>query len=275
MTYATLMVPLLLGQANTAVLQVVGDLAERFHAGVIGVASCRPIQVVCRESPVPAVLFEEDRKAIDRELKAAEVEFRTVLQSRVSRLEWRPRVTVLPLSDYLASEARSADLVVMAIDRNMPLDATRQVDHRDLVMRAGRPVLIVPVGASRTRFEHVLVGWKETAEARRAIVDALPFLARATHVTIAEIAAKEELAEARTRLADVVGWLGHHGIEARAIAVAATGSHAQGLAAIADEQKTDLIVAGAYGHSRLREWVLGGVTSDLLLLADRCSLLSR
>jgi hypothetical protein len=117
MTYATLMVPLRLGQANAAVLQVVGDLAERFHAGVIGVAACRPIQVVCRESPVPAVLFEEDRKAIDRQLKAAEVEFRTVLQSRASRLEWRPRVTVLPLSDYLASEARSADLVVMAIDR--------------------------------------------------------------------------------------------------------------------------------------------------------------
>ena len=110
---------------------------------------------------------------------------------------------------------------------------------------------------------------------RRAIVDALPFLARATHVTIAEIAAKEELAEARTRLADVVGWLKHHDIEARAVAVAAAGSHAQGLAAIADEQETDLIVAGAYGHSRVREWVLGGVTSDLLLRADRCSLLSR
>jgi hypothetical protein len=72
MTYTALMVPLQLGQANATLLQVVGDLAERFHAGVIGVAACRPLQVVCRESPVPAVLFEEDRKAIDRELKAAE-----------------------------------------------------------------------------------------------------------------------------------------------------------------------------------------------------------
>ena len=117
MTYATLMVPLQLGQTNAPLLQVVGDLAERFHAGVIGVAGCRPLQVVCRESPVPAVLFEEDRKAIDRELKAAEAEFRTVLQNRANRLEWRPRVTVLPLSDYLASEARSADLVVMGVAR--------------------------------------------------------------------------------------------------------------------------------------------------------------
>ena len=129
MTYATLMVPLQLGQANATLLQVVGDLAERFHAGVIGAAACRPLHVVCRESPAPAALFEEDRKEIDRELKAAEAEFRTALQSRASRLEWRPRVTVLPLSDYLASEARSADLVVIGVDRNAPLDATRQIDR--------------------------------------------------------------------------------------------------------------------------------------------------
>ena len=95
-------------------------------------------------------------------------------------------------------------------------------------MQAGRPVLIVPATAARSRFERVLVGWKETAEARRAVVDALPFLVGAAHVAIAEIAAKEELAEARTRLADVVGWLEHHGIKAWAIAAAAGGSHAQG-----------------------------------------------
>jgi nucleotide-binding universal stress UspA family protein len=47
------------------------------------------------------------------------------------------------------------------------------------------------------------------------------------------------------------------------------------LAVIADEHKADLVVAGAYGHSRLGEWVLGGVTIDLLLRTDRCSLLSR
>ena len=275
MTYATLMVPLQLGQANAALLQVAGDLAERFHAGIVGIAACRPLQVVYRESPVPAHLFEEDRKEIDRELKAAEVEFRTALQSRASRLEWRPRVTVLPLADYLASEARSADLIVTGIDRNAPVDATRQLDHRDLVMQAGRPVLIVPAALARTGFERVLVGWKETAEARRAIVDALPFLAKAAHVTVAEVTTKEELAEARTRLADVVGWLEHHGIKAQPVAAAAGGTHAQGLNMLAAEQKADLIVAGAYGHSRQREWVLGGVTSDLLLRADRCSLLSR
>ncbi len=119
MTYATLMVLLQLGQANANLLQV-----------------------VCRESPVPAQLFEEDRKEFDRALRAAEVGFRTALQSRASRLEWRPRVTVLPLSDYLAGEARGADLVVTGTDRNAPpFVPTRQVDTSDLVIQAGRPVL--------------------------------------------------------------------------------------------------------------------------------------
>src|SRR5512139_3094478 len=99
MTYATLMVSLQLGQANTTLLRVAADLAERFRAGVIGIAACRPLEVVYCESPAPAKLFEEDRKEIDRQIKAAEAEFRTALQNRTSRLEWRPRVTVLPLSE--------------------------------------------------------------------------------------------------------------------------------------------------------------------------------
>jgi nucleotide-binding universal stress UspA family protein len=276
MTYSTLMVLLQPGNANAMLLQVTGDLAERFHAGVIGVAACRPLGVVCRESPVPAPLFEADRKEIDRALKAAEAEFRTALQDRAGRLEWRPRVTVLPLSDYLAGEARGADLIVTGIDKDAPpLDPTRQVDTSDLVMQAGRPVLLVPAAVAKASFDRVLVGWKDTAESRRAIVDALPFLARAAHVTVAEIVASEELAEARTRLADVVCWLKHHGIDAQPVTAAVRGTHAQALAVIADEHKADLVVAGAYGRSRLGEWVLGGVTIDLLLRTDRCSLLSR
>jgi nucleotide-binding universal stress UspA family protein len=93
-------------------------------------------------------------------------------------------------------------------------------------------------------------------------------------VTIAAIAAQEELAEVRTQVAEVVGWLKHHGIDARPFAAAARSSHANDLSAVADELGADLIVAGAYGHSRQREWVLGGVTSDLLLRAERCSLVS-
>jgi nucleotide-binding universal stress UspA family protein len=89
-----------------------------------------------------------------------------------------------------------------------------------------------------------------------------------------EIATEDDRAEARVRLDDVVGWLRRHGIAADAIVARSTGNDTETLTAVAKEQGADVIVAGAYGHSRLREWVLGGVTRDLLLRANSCSLVS-
>jgi len=122
--------------------------------------------------------------------------------------------------------------------------------------------------------ERAIVGWNDTRESRRAIVDALPFLEQAAHVTVAEIADGSELAEVRLRLEDVVEWLKRHGVAARCIAAPSSGDDASRLNAIVEEQGADLIVGAAYGHSRLREWVFGGVTKDLLLNADVCSLVS-
>lgn len=79
---------------------------------------------------------------------------------------------------------------------------------------------------------------------------------------------------AHHHLADVVGWLKRDGIVAEPVAAAATADDALRLDAIARDQARDLIVAGAYGHSRLHEWALGGVTRDLLLRAGRCSFVS-
>ena len=117
MTYATVMVNLQLGRSNANLVQVAGDLAERFGSGVIGIAACQPMQIVYGDTYVPTNLIEEDRKQIDRELAAAEAEFRTALQGRISRLEWRSTVTVHSLSRYLARQARSADLLITGVDR--------------------------------------------------------------------------------------------------------------------------------------------------------------
>jgi nucleotide-binding universal stress UspA family protein len=144
----------------------------------------------------------------------------------------------------------------------------------DLVMQIGRPVLIVPKNAARIVFERMIVGWKDTRETRRAIVDALPLLKMAKLVIVAEIVAESEMIEARKHLDDVVGWLKRQGIVAQAIVSPSGGEDSARLGELAREQKADLIVAGAYGHNRLREWMLGGVTRDLLMCADRCSLVS-
>jgi nucleotide-binding universal stress UspA family protein len=268
------MVHLELRRLNAGLLQIAGDLAERFHAGVIGIAAGKPMQVAYNEGYIPQDLIEKDLEEIEKELKEAEAEFRRALQTHVRTVEWRSTVTYAPIADYLAREARSADLIIAGVDSSGMFDGSRRVYTGDLIMQLGRPVLIVPAAVDKLKLERVVVGWKDTRETRRAVFDAIPLLKKVGHVTVVEIAAEEELAAARARLEDVVGWLKRHGVAAKSLASPAIGDDATRLNTIAQEQDTDVIVAGAYGHSRLREWMLGGVTRDLLLRSDRCALLS-
>lgn len=275
MTYATLMVHMELGRPNAALLRVAGDLAEKFSASVTGIAVCQPMRVIYSEGYVPGDLIAEDRIEREAELATAEAEFRESLRNRAGHLEWRSAIVEDSLSDFLCREARSADLVVTGADRNASfLDNTRHLDIGDFVMHVGRPVLIVPAVLDQLKFDRVLVGWKNSRETRRAVADALPFLKLAAHVVLLEIATEQDLIVAHQRLDGVRQWLARHGVAAETVVAPSTGEDAHQLHALALEHRAEIIVAGAYGHSRVREWVLGGVTRDLLLRAGRCSLVS-
>ena len=76
MTYATLMVHLELGHPNAGLLKIVGDLAERFHAGVIGIVACQPMQIFYGDGYIPGEVVEQDRDELATEIRAAEQEFR-------------------------------------------------------------------------------------------------------------------------------------------------------------------------------------------------------
>jgi nucleotide-binding universal stress UspA family protein len=270
----TLMVNVCLGRPNTRVLDATVRVAAKFDAGIIGVAACRPIHTVCRDFAVPAVLFDEDRKEIERHVEAGELEFRHAVAQLKGRIEWRARTTVVPLAEHLARQARNADLVVVGTEPgDGQCDTTRQPDICDFVMSAGRPVLLVPAAAPMNGLDRVVVAWKDTREARRAIVDALPFLKAAARTTIVELAEDEELPEARSGVAEVVSWLGHHGITADAKVTLPSRANATQLDAIAGELEADLIVAGAYGYVRQGQWILGGVTTQLLA-GDRCAIVA-
>jgi nucleotide-binding universal stress UspA family protein len=272
-TYKTLMVCLQLERSNTALLNIVGSIAERFRASVIGIAACQPMRSLYNNCYVPADLIEQERNEIEKNVKAAESELRTVLHARVQDIQFRSMMVVDPLCDYVANEARSADLVIANMNRGSLFDQC-DVNVGDLVMRVGRPVLIAPPALEAFDLDRVVVGWKDTREARRAVVDALPFLKEAARVSIVEIADESSMVEARQRLADVAAWLKRQGVAAESFATPATGDDTTQLNAIAAEREADLIVAGAYGHSRLREWAFGGVTRDILMHTDRCSLVS-
>jgi nucleotide-binding universal stress UspA family protein len=275
MTYATLMVHLDLGSSNAGRLRVAGDLAERYGASVVGISAAQPTQIFYAGGYVSGEMIEDDVRVKEKEIEAAEAEFRSALQKRTNKLEWRSMVTIDPVSDFIAAEARSADVVITGVDHQKSVfDASGHVELGDLVMRVGRPLLVVPEATTKIGFDSILVGWKDTRETRRAVADALPLLKKAAFVTVVEIALENETVQARQRLDQVVEWLKRHGVTAESIVAVSAGNDSKHLAEIRREQKADLMVAGAYGHNRLREWMLGGVTRDFLTCPAGCSFLS-
>lgn len=275
MTYKSLMVHLELKGDNQGVLKIAGELAERFGAKVTGIAACQPIQVIANEGFAAPEVIMQDREEMVRELSAAESQFRAALTGRASELEWRSSITYAPLADYIADEARSADLIITAKDIGPDLfDESRRVRLGDLVMRAGRPLLVVPDGVTSLPLRHVFVGWKDSREARRAVADAVPLLKAAGQATIVEIAPEHQRAVAQARVDDVANALKRHGVDASGRTLTTAGAEAGFLHAFLLDSHCDLLVAGAYGHNRLREWAFGGVTEDVLLNPSFCVLLS-
>ena len=279
MTYKTIMVHLVPGGANAVVLRIALDLADRFDAGVIGIAACQPIRLIYPEGGyVPGALVAEDRSRIEDELDEVEVDFRNALETRAVFLDWRSAIVETSLAIWMEAEARSADLLVTADvpGRTPDLAAgpVRRASAADLVMQVGRPVLVVPDGAPGLDLDRVVVGWTDTREARRAISDALPILRQSVAVIILEIAAEEDVPAAWNRVRDVSKWLLRHGIGSETEVVVSSAPEVGQLDREAGRHEAGLVVAGAYGHNRAREWALGGVTSDLLRHSKRCLLLS-
>jgi len=268
------MVHLELGQPNAGLLRVARHLAGRLGAGVVGIAASQPIQAVFGGSYATGEAVQHDGEQVETEVAAAEAEFRNEFQAYSEPVEWRSTVIFGSLCDYVASEARCADLVLTGASSRSLLGGSRCLDMSEFTMQVGRPVFIVPRTIKDIKIGTVVVAWKDTRETRRAAFDALPILKLASHVSVVEIAAGDGLAAARLHVQDVVAWLKRHGIAAEAVTSNSTGNDAEQLRFVVRELDADVVVAGAYGHSRLREWALGGVTEDLLLRAERCSLVS-
>src|SRR5690242_14275352 len=144
MEFKTLMVHLDLGKANDGLLAITANLAGKFKAHVIGVASCQPMRLDWQDAYITAELAE-DRKEIERQMNAAEQELRAALDGKVESVEWRSTVVPGSLADYVASQARATDLIITGPEiSGTGFDHTRRVGIADLVLEAGRPVLIVP-----------------------------------------------------------------------------------------------------------------------------------
>ncbi len=274
MTYRSLMVYLDPEQASEPALRIACELADRFKSEVIGVSAGLPAAPIHADGMIASSVLEVDYDGLNRAIESCETRFRSALKNSGCSLQWRSGAAYP--ADFLVAEARAADLLVVGRSENLaPLGPHQLLDIGDAVMRAGRPVLVVPPRSTSLATNRMLVAWKDTAESRKAIGAALPMLRKAEELTVVEIVSDaSERDAAAARVADVVNWLQRHGIQASARVELSAGDAGSQLDAIASEARIDIIVAGAYGHTRLREWIFGGVTRHLLQQSSACALLT-
>jgi nucleotide-binding universal stress UspA family protein len=168
--------------------------------------------------------------------------------------------------------AHAADLIVMSPRPEPP--APGEADPGEVVIDAGRPVLVVPAHSTRLRTETIVVAWKDTRETRRAIASALPLLRRANEVLVVEICDDYIPGAVVEQTQDIVAGLTRLGVRARAAVTPAEGGVFNSLMRTVSQRGADLIVTGAYGHSRLQELVFGGVTDHLLRKPACCVLMA-
>jgi len=273
-TYRSLMVYLDPEQGGEPALRIACELANRFKSEVIGVSAGLPVAPIHADGMIASSVLEIDYEQLNRAIESCETRFRSALKTSGCPLQWRSGVAYP--ADFLAAEARAADLLVVGRSENYaPLGPHQLLDIGDAVMRAGRPVLVVPPRSTSLATNRMLVAWKDTAESRKAIVAALPLLRKAGELTVVEIVSDaSERDAAAARVADVANWLQQHNVQASARVELSAGDAGSQLDAIASEAHIDVIVAGAYGHTRLREWIFGGVTRHLLQQSSACALLT-
>jgi len=186
----------------------------------------------------------------------------------LSGLQGNWRVVSGKIGEAVAREARHTDLIILGqVDpAHPPLPAGQQL-IQEVLLTAGRPLLVIPyIGQFKTVGSRVLVAWNGSREAARAVHDALPLLTKAASVTILEVSRRRhEAATDGATVADLIDHLARHGISATAArTIAADISVPDALLSYVADINADLLVAGGYGHSRLRERILGGITHELL-----------
>lgn len=268
--YGGLLTPVHLGAGAEATIRFAARLARDLSCRLIGIGGDEIELPYYGDGAgaVDAVLVENARGIVIEDLARAEALFRRVADG--ADVDWRCAIEQ-PRS-FVLTQARAADLVILA--RQGPDDeepGRMGVAPGDIVMELGRPILVVPPGVETLAARSVVVAWKDTREARRAVRDALPFLARAEMVSVLTVGADA----ADNAAQEVCGYLAQHGIAARAVERPDRGEYVvDEITELVRQQSADLIVAGAYGHSRMREWILGGVTQDLIETTPVCCLMS-
>ncbi|MDX1432707.1 MAG: universal stress protein [Gammaproteobacteria bacterium] len=250
-------------------------LARKHDAKIIGIHVVDiPVLPAYADVPLPAEVHEVQRKSFAEAARRAEKIWAEVTAKAGLGAEWRCEEGALTAT--LSLHARYVDLLVLGqVDADDPRSVSAGLADA-VVLECGRPVLVVPHGgAGKTIGDVVLVAWNAKREAVRAVSDAMPILERASRVVVLTVNARAEDPDNEgIPAADICLHLARHGIETEAENVfGAPAAVGQLVLEHAARVGADLLVMGAYGHSRLRELVLGGVTAHVLEHAEIPALL--
>jgi len=242
-------------------------LAQRFDAHLTGVYTTPEFYIPTYiAAELPADILNAQRSLLEKGRDKAKAEFSEQMRKAAIKGEWRA-LEGTP-GEMVSMSARYSDLVI--VGQNDPDEVLPSVEAdvpENVIMGSGRPTLVVPyAGKFPTVGERVLIAWNARPEACRAVNDAVPLMAGAKKVTVLVInPVSGTRGHGHIPGADIALHLARHGIKAEASEV-----HVEDIAvgdmilSRAADASADLIVMGAYGHTRLRELILGGATRALL-----------
>ena len=264
--YKTILVHYDAGRTASTRLDIALEIGAKFdaHVACLYALSATPIPSYPYEA---AKIVREVQERVGTEMRdTARRSFDECLRrSGYAKAEWR--ITSRDALDAVALHARYADLVVIGQKNEEWPSGVSKTFERSVLLAAGRPVLVVPYAFERKPLgRQVLVAWNSSREAAQAVSGALPLLKQAGHVHVIAFNPDEAgVAHGQEPGADVGLFLTRHGVK-----VTVSRHDAQDvdvgnqLLSRAFDVSADLIVMGAWGHSRLQELVLGGVTRTIL-----------
>ena len=267
MAYKTILLHLDGGPRDEKALDIALNVASAEQAHLVALRVIHPFYPALGAfgDAASGVIADMQRDYLD-EAEAAASSLRKTAEQRAGQagipLEWRQEEG--PADDIVPLQARYADLTITSQIDPDSVDAPRKRGLPiQLVMESGRPMLVVPyAGNFDTMGKHILVAWNGGREATRAINDAMPFLRRAELVSVLSINPRQADHIAGF---DISKLIARHGVKAEAVrTVSGDVSVGDLLLSEAADLNADMIVMGAYGHSRLREKAFGGVTQNIL-----------
>lgn len=248
-----------------ATIGVAADVAIRHRAHLTGFQVIPTLAVPAYALyPVGPDVLEAQRQAAEDRAQQARTVFEDATASMKATCGWR-QVEGDPAREICA-QSHYADLVVMSQPDAHDPDSLSQQVVEDVLLGSSAPVLIIPyIGHSSDPPRQVMIAWDGSRESARAAHDALAFISEANQVSVVTVSKNggdRGTTAAGTELAE---HLARHGFAVSCREVPAGNlSTGDSLLSLCADESTDLLVMGAYGHTRLREVVLGGATDHLL-----------